>query len=352
MPVWSLIGSALIGGSQVSGWDIIFNTSYKSVIGNDIEFLFGGGLIANIYGYKIEMIIDWEYFVSQMLPDSLSLPLPTTGLGQVARGLLGNGGETGIVYGNTTDFVYYGQNLTVERSPNHPIEINPPKLYTLAQQDAFNTIKSASPTAAQLAAAQGQVNTAMQAQIEKIIAAGYLPFTLQLIPIQIQECFAVGVLGLFAVTMILRFYNGVDSVYDSSATDEQTQLVLAIASSVISQLETTWIYLLSFLEIQTSTTYNIYNTIVIKTNADIAVATAKVALLEADIAEATSLLTTLTPIMKAIKEGEINSWQKQLADVKVTLTGLTTALSTAQNNLDISVLTNLYDKAPAPLPTP
>jgi len=346
MPAWTLIGLGLVGGSQVSGWDTIFNTSYQSIIGNNIGFVFGGGMITNVYGYTINLQIDWEYFVSQMSPEFASLPSPTTGLGQVARGFLGNGGQTQIVYGNNAEFTYYGQSLTVERSPNHAIEIESPKLYTAEQQAAYATIIGTSSAQPQIDAAKLLVDTDMQALIEKIIASGYLPFTLTLMPIQIKECLVVGVLGIFAMAMILRFYNGVDAVYNSAAMNEQTQYALAISSSLISQLEVSWIYLLGFLEMQTSASSNIYNTILIKTTADLAKANAAVTRIAAAVTAKTTQLSTLTGSALAVANSTISDLNTQLGTARTTVGDAITANATAQKNLDISVYSYLYEKKP------
>jgi hypothetical protein len=281
-----------------------------------------------------------------MWPASASLPLPVGIGGKIVKGLFGDAGETELVYGNTNEFTYYGQKLEVERSSNHPIEIKPPKLYTQAQQDAVNTITNAisapptagSPEALQLEAAEKLVNTETIANINNIVYAGYDPLTLVMVPPPIKVCLGVGILAIFSTTMILRFYNGVDSVYDSSSTTPQTQLVLAIASDLISQLECSWLYLLTLLEMETLGTALVYNTIVIKAQGELSEAEAKVASIQADIAKNTNLVQLGGYITAPLAAAALAKQQAELVTLEADVVTKKSALNLALQNFNISKL--------------
>ena len=243
MPIWSLIGFGLLGGSKVAGWDTVLNTSYKAVIGNDITYVIGGGQIANIYGYKIDIILDWEYFISQFLPGKLNVAAE-----HIVKGFFGDAGLTQFTYGDRSDFTYYGANIEVDRTPVHGIAYKPTKFYTAAQRADYDILITSVSTSPEFIDARGRVDIAMQEIFEKIIAAGYDPVSMVILPGWIRMCMRIGVLGLFAVAIILKFYNGIDSVYDSSNADEHAQLVLGIASSSITTFECAWLYILTLLE--------------------------------------------------------------------------------------------------------
>ena len=139
--------------------------------------------------------------------------------------LMGIGGDATLVFGNRTSFLYYGESLNVSRIPHPVINISSP-------------------------------STKDPVLIKQLLEAGILEANTQTVPPQIQLCLAAGSLGLLAVSLLMRFYNGLNGIYSSSkvaASDSETQkIILAAGCMLISGLETRWLYLLKWLEANTS----------------------------------------------------------------------------------------------------
>lgn len=333
MPIWSLIGFGLLGGSKVAGWDTVLNTSYKAVIGNDITYVIGGGQIANIYGYKIDIILDWEYFISQFLPGKLNVAAE-----HIVKGFFGDAGLTQFTYGDRSDFTYYGANIEVDRTPVHGITYKPTKFYTEAQRADYDLLtNTASVTTSQeFNDARARVNADMEKILKTTIDAGYDPVSMVILPGWIRMCMRIGVLGLFAVAIILKFYNGIDSVYDSSNADEHAQLVLGIASSSITTFECAWLYILTLLEQSSQADLVLLDTAVI--NAGVLLATEE--------ARCTDLNTELTNLPFGYPNSANNNAKlakmKEIEASKLIILKLQGANNTAKD----SVLSFKYTKIP------
>ena len=331
MPIWSLIGAGLFGAEKESWWDSVFNTSYQSIIGNNIGFVFGGGMITNVYGYTINLQIDWESLISS----HINLPIPKL-FKNIGEGFLGSVGNTSIIYGDNLQFNYYGKSVTVLRSANTPIEIAPPKLYTIEEKTAFTALGQSNVAAKE--AAEKVVNAYARRQIEKLIAAGFNPFSLVMVPNAIWYCLLAGILGIFATSVILRFYSGVDSIYNTSSSSPQTQMHLAIISGVISQAESSWISVLTMLETYTSGIVLASKDLFIKAQSDLAGAESSVEYLELAIKKTEDLMKTARPGSKVTLIYKKARLKNQLISEKAHVMECGETLNTVKEKYEINIL--------------
>ena len=277
MPVWSYIGGALYGGSKVSGWDTVFNTSYQSIIGSDIAFVFGGGQITNVYGYTLNVQIDWEYFVGEIFGGQLG-----PGVGKVATVLFRSVGNSSLILGDNVTLHYYGQSITVDRSSSPAIAISPPKMYTIQEKRAYEIIKDGNNRLA-TDRAKTVINEEMKKQIDDIILRGFDPFLLVTAPRYIWQCILAGALMIFVIAFIARFKCNVGSVYNSSESSAETQSSLALWSGIISQAECSWIVVLNMLEMYTSVLGLSYTDVVVKGETSLNIAECAVTVKEKQI---------------------------------------------------------------------
>lgn len=278
MPVWSLIGAGLVTSSYLDEWESIFNTSYSWILGDNINFIVGGGRLVNIYGSDVRVVMDWEELIQQGmakgLPDTFSTSSIVHGanhstLTSTNSGLnyfMGIGGATDLVFGNKSVFNYYGESLVVKRLPHAEIVVTPPKPLTNYTAEEIAATKNlpiakANPNIGlvDIAAMQAKITAANKVMIAKMIAAGVDPLSCVTVPLPIKLCLAIGSLGLLAAALILRFYNGMDGLYNSSqayakGASESTTLAFAIGTALISQTETTWLYILKMMEVETQVT--------------------------------------------------------------------------------------------------
>ena len=241
MPVWSLIGSGLGTTANPYEWNAFFNTSYSWILGDSINFIVGGGRNVNIYGSDVRLVVDWEEMIAQSIFGSGGIPTDWV----YTNLFMGIGGAADFVLGNKSVFHYCGASLVVERLPHAKIMVVPPP-------------KSYVPTNGHpLTPAQVKSNEANAALFEKMKVAGIDPTSLDMVPLPINLCIAIGTLGLLAAALILRFYNSADGLYNSSqayakGASESTYLAYAIGTSVISQFETSWLQQLKTMEVATT----------------------------------------------------------------------------------------------------
>lgn len=226
MPIFELIGSALDVPALADAMPEILNTNYSSILGDNINFVIGGGRINNMYGTDTKLVMDWEELITQGFFPSQMATLTHGVISSKTYGMLmGIGGDATLVFGNRTSFLYYGESLNVSRIPHPVINISSP-------------------------------STKDPVLIKQLLEAGILEANTQTVPPQIQLCLAAGSLGLLAVSLLMRFYNGLNGIYSSSkvaASDSETQkIILAAGCMLISGLETRWLYLLKWLEANTS----------------------------------------------------------------------------------------------------
>jgi hypothetical protein len=226
MPIFELIGSALDVPALAHAMPEILNTNYSSILGDNINFVIGGGRINNMYGTDTKLVMDWEELITQGFFPSQMATLTHGVISSKTYGMLmGIGGDATLVFGNRTSFLYYGESLNVSRIPHPVINISSP-------------------------------STKDPVLIKQLLEAGILEANTQTVPPQIQLCLAAGSLGLLAVSLLMRFYNGLNGIYSSSkvaASDSETQkIILAAGCMLISGLETRWLYLLKWLEANTS----------------------------------------------------------------------------------------------------
>ncbi len=331
MTLWSYISGAMYAGSSDYWWEDVFNTSYQSVIGNDIAFVFGGGQITNVYGYTLNVQIDWEYFFYSNAPKLFPGILELFG-----SALFGSVGNTSIIYGDNVQLNYYGKSLTVSRFSNPAIEICPPKKYTIAEKKAFDVL-SFSPIATEVEAAKLIVNEDMQEQIRKLELLGFNPFSLVIVPYPIKVCLIIGIVLLFSVAMVARFLCDVGSAFNSSASTSEQQSQLALWSGVISQCECTWIYAQTILEMWTTVPILTLNGLVRQATADLSAEEGKTANLLMNIAE---LKLQASRTMEAVKKANVmitlRAKEAELGVSKLQIIALGKALKTAQENFVIS----------------
>ena len=226
MPIFELIGSALDVPALADAMPEILNTNYSSILGDNINFVIGGGRINNMYGTDTKLVMDWEELITQGFFPSQMATLTHGVISSKTYGMLmGIGGDATLVFGNRTSFLYYGESLNVSRIPHPVINVSSP-------------------------------STKDPVLIKQLLEAGILEANTQTVPPQIQLCLAAGSLGLLAVSLLMRFYNGLNGIYSSSkvaASDSETQkIILAAGCMLISGLETRWLYLLKWLEANTS----------------------------------------------------------------------------------------------------
>jgi len=334
MPVMSYISGAMYAGRNEYWWGDIFNTSYQSVIGNDIAFVFGGGQITNVYGYTLNVQIDWEYFfynnAKKLFPGILEL---------FGSALFGSVGNTSIIYGDNVQLNYYGKSLTVSRFSSPAIEICPPKKYTIAEKKAFDVLTSLTPIEAEVEAAKLIVNEDMQEQIKKLVFQGFDPFSLVIVPYPIKVCLIIGIVLLFSVAMVARFLCDVGSAFNSSASTSEQQSQLALWSGVISQCECTWIYAQTILEMWTTVPILTLNGLVRQATADLSAEEGKTANLLMNIAELEAQAKS-TVVMEAGKKAiviiTLGEKKDELLVSKSQIIALGKALKTAQENFMIS----------------
>ena len=332
MPVWSYISGAMYAGRNEYWWGDIFNTSYQSVIGNDIAFVFGGGQITNVYGYTLNVQIDWEYFFRNNAPKLFPGILELFG-----SAIFGSVGNTSIIYGDNVQLNYYGKSLTVSRFSSPAIEICPPKKYTIAEKKAFLDLNS--PTIAVVEAAKLIVNEDMQEQIAKLESLGFDPTSLVIVPWPIKLCLIIGIVLLFSVAMIARFLCDVGSAFNSSASTSEQQSQLALWSGVISQCECTWIYAQTILEMWTTVPILTLNGLVRQATADLSAEEGKTANLMMSIAELEAQAKSTVVVeagKKAIVIITLGEKKAELLVSKSRIIALGKALKTAQENFVIS----------------
>ena len=226
MPAFELIGLALETPALAKVMPAILNTNYSSILGDNINFVIGGGRINNMYGTDTKLVMDWEELITQGFFPSQMATISKGVINSKTYGMLmGIGGDATLVFGNRSSFLYYGESLNVSRIPHPAINISSP-------------------------------STKDPELIGQLLKAGILGANTQTVPPQIQLCLAAGSLALLAASLLLRFYNGLNGIYSSSkvaTSDNETQeILLAAGCMLISGLETRWLYLLKWLEANTS----------------------------------------------------------------------------------------------------
>jgi len=226
MPAFELIGLALESPALAKVMPAILNTNYSSILGDNINFVIGGGRINNMYGTDTKLVMDWEELITQKFFPSQMATVSKNVINSKTYGMfMGIGGDATLVFGNRSSFLYYGESLNVSRIPHAAINVSSPS--------------STDP-----------------ALIENLLKAGILKANTQTVPLPIQACLAVGSLALLAASLLMRFYNGLNGIYSSSkvaASENETQeIILAAGCMLISGFETRWLYLLKWLEANTS----------------------------------------------------------------------------------------------------
>jgi hypothetical protein len=226
MPAFELIGLALETPALAKVMPAILNTNYSSILGDNINFVIGGGRINNMYGTDTKLVMDWEELITQGFFPSQMATISKGVINSKTYGMLmGIGGDATLVFGNRSSFLYYGESLNVSRIPHPAINISSP-------------------------------STKDPELIGQLLKAGILGANTQTVPPQIQLCLAAGSLALLAASLLLRFYNGLNGIYSSSkvaTSDNETQeILLAAGCMLISGLETRWLYILKWLEANTS----------------------------------------------------------------------------------------------------
>ena len=182
------------------------------------------------------------------------------------------------------------------------------------------------------------VNAYARRQIEKLIAAGFNPFSLVMVPNAIWYCLLAGILGIFATSVILRFYSGVDSIYNTSSSSPQTQMHLAIISGVISQAESSWISVLTMLETYTSGIVLASKDLFIKAQSDLAGAESSVEYLELAIKKTEDLMKTARPGSKVTLIYKKARLKNQLISEKAHVMECGETLNTVKEKYEINIL--------------
>ena len=114
MAIWDITAGILEGEFHNPGK--VLNTSYNSVLGDNISFTIGGGSFSNTFGMANSINCDWEVLLAHFIP--------TTGSWPVLEGLLfGSGGNTNMLFGDSTAFKYYGHDLVISLA-RHPLCFN------------------------------------------------------------------------------------------------------------------------------------------------------------------------------------------------------------------------------------
>jgi len=226
MPAFELIGLALESPALAKVMPAILNTNYSSILGDNINFVIGGGRINNMYGTDTKLVMDWEELITQKFFPSQMTTVSHNVINSKTYGMfMGIGGDATLVFGNRSSFLYYGESLNVSRIPHPAINISSP-------------------------------STKDPVLIKQLLEAGILEANTQTVPPQIQLCLATGSLALLAASLLMRFYNGLNGIYSSAkvaASENETQeIILAAGCMLISGLETRWLYLLKWLEANTS----------------------------------------------------------------------------------------------------
>jgi hypothetical protein len=250
MPIWEAIGLPLEIANVKFGGKSVINTSYSSVIGDGISYFIGGGRFTNIYGTDVKLVIDWEELVVLFMSQ---WPMGATiANSPYFKGLVtGIGGDTGLVFGNKSGFLYYGQAFDVKRTHAAAITVTPPH-----------------PLKGKVTDPNGTLVPNDQVLIDKLIKAGVDATVCDIMPSYVKLCFGLGALLLLGGALSLRFYSSSNGIYNSSQTqsqsvedgklvseaNEQVETALFYAANAISFFEIRWLYLLEFVELQTQAT--------------------------------------------------------------------------------------------------
>lgn len=110
MAIWDVIGNL----AEWNDWGFT-NSSYGSVIGDEIYFTMGGGATYNILGTQTTLVIDWE----SLLEHFFHLGPMSSFKGMMGGLLFGIGGDTSMVLGNSNSFSYMGDEFSVVRGRNN-----------------------------------------------------------------------------------------------------------------------------------------------------------------------------------------------------------------------------------------
>lgn len=243
MPIWEAIGLPLEIANVEFGGKPVINTSYSSVIGDNIQYIIGGGRFINIYGTDVKMVLDWEEFLVLFMgqwPTGAAIANSPWFKGIVT----GIGGDTGLAFGNKTGFLYYGQAFDVKRTHSAAITITP--THPLKKAD-------------------GPLVPNDQVLIDKLRAVGVDATVCDIMPNCVKWCFGLGALLLLGGALALRFYSSSNGVYNSSQAqsqsvedgkltseaNEQVETAIFYAANAISAFEIRWLYLLELVELQT-----------------------------------------------------------------------------------------------------
>ena len=273
MSIYTFIGGALDIGTVLGNdkkMEGIFNSSYSWILGDNVNFVVGGGRIVNIYGADVRLVCDWEELVQQVLGKYLPASFTTTSIGKDKKStnsnnglnyLMGIGGSADIVFGNRSLFTYYGESLVVKRMPHDEITIVPPK--------ALKIIEGVGGKA--LTPLEIKVNAYNLKTIEKMLKNGVDAKNCVTVPSPIKECLYLGMIGLLTCALVLRFWNSKDGLYNSSqvyasGASEKNEKIdeweLFGLTVLITLLESTWLYLLKIQEVYTQVVPAVVNTTV------------------------------------------------------------------------------------------
>ena len=112
MAIWDVIGNL----AEWTGWGALgfTNSSYGSVIGDEMYFTLGGGAAYNVLGTQTNLVIDWEAIIEHIF----HLGPINSFSGKMGGALLGIGGDSTMVLGNSNNFSYMGDEFSVVRGRN------------------------------------------------------------------------------------------------------------------------------------------------------------------------------------------------------------------------------------------
>ena len=262
MSIYTFIGGALDIGTVLGNdkkMEGIFNSSYSWILGDNVNFVVGGGRIVNIYGADVRLVCDWEELVQQVLGNYLKDSFTTTSIGKDKKStnsnnglnyLMGIGGSADIVFGNRSLFTYYGESLVVKRMPHDEITIVPPKPLKIITEVG---VKKLTPL-------EKKVNAYNEKIIKTMLENGVDAGICVTVPSPIKECLYLGMIGLLTCALVLRFWNSKDGLYNSSqvyasGASEKNEKIdeweLFGLTVLITLLESTWLYLLKIKEVYT-----------------------------------------------------------------------------------------------------
>lgn len=242
MAIWDAIGFGLEKGHVKFGDKPVVNTSYSSVIGDGIAYIIGGGRFTNIYGTDVKLVLDYEELLA-LLPGKMGAFFNSP----ITQGIVtGIGGDTGLVFGNKSGFMYYGQAFDVKRTHSAAITViptHPLKTQAVGMVLVPNDI----------------------ALITKLRAVGVDATICDIMPSYVKLCFVTGVLLLLGAALALRFYSSSNGIYNSSQAsksvfedgklstepNEQVETAIFWAATAISVMESRWLYLLKLIELET-----------------------------------------------------------------------------------------------------